>query len=71
MVRMSILKYLHSVKQKPDLPDPNGPLRKAVPLTAISAANEKVNESLNEVEVKEKFKEGPQILLISDISTQV
>ena len=50
---MSILKYLHSVKT--DLPDPSGPLRKAVPLTATAAANEKVDESL---EVKEKLKQG-------------
>ena len=49
---MSILKYFHPVKQKPDLPDPSGPLSQAVPPTAIAAANVKVAEALNDAEVK-------------------
>ena len=49
---MSILKYFHPVKQKPDLPDPNGPLSQSLPSTAIAAANVKVTDALNEAEVK-------------------
>ena len=40
------------MKQKPDLPDPSGPLSQAVPPTAIAAANVKVAEALNDAEVK-------------------
>ena len=41
------------MKQKPDLPDPSGPLKEAVPRTAIAAAaNVKVTEAFNETEVK-------------------
>ena len=50
---MSILKYFHPVKQKPDLPDPSGPLSQTVPPTAIAAANIKVTEALNEAEVRQ------------------
>ena len=49
---MSILKYFHPLREKPDLPDPSGPLRETVPPTAIVAANVKVNEALNEAELK-------------------
>ena len=51
---MSILMYFHPVKQKPDLPDPSGPLKEKVPPAAIAAANAKVVESIDEAEVKKK-----------------
>ena len=53
-MRMSILKYFHSVKQKPDLPDPSGPLREKVLPTAIATANAKVAEAIDEAEVKKR-----------------
>ena len=43
---MSLLKYLSRVDPRyrdPQLPDPNGPLARAVPSSAISVANESVN----------------------------
>ena len=46
---MSLLKYLSRVDLRyhdSQLPDPNGPLARAVPLSAISVANESVNVSL-------------------------
>ena len=49
---MSTLKYFHPLREKPDLQDPSGPLRKTVPPTAIVEANVKVNGALNEVELK-------------------
>ena len=48
MYKMSILKYFHSVKQKPV---PSGPLREAVPSTAIAAANVMV-ATFNKAKVK-------------------
>ena len=42
---MSILKYFRPLREKPDLPDPSGPLREAVSPTAIVEANVKVNEA--------------------------
>ena len=51
---MFIWKYFHPLREKPDLPDPNGLFRETVPLTAIVAVNVKVNEALNEVELKRK-----------------
>ena len=47
----------HPLREKPDLPDPSGPLRETVPPTAIVEANVKVNEALNEAELK-KSKPG-------------
>ena len=49
---ISVLKYFRPLREKPDLPDPIGPLRETVAPTAIVAANAKVNETLNEVELK-------------------
>ena len=46
------LEYFNPLKQKPDLPDPSGPLSEALPSIAIVAANVKVAEALNEGEVK-------------------
>jgi len=50
------LEYFHPVKQKPNLPDPSGPLSLAlsetVLSTAIAATNIKVTKALNEAEVK-------------------
>ena len=46
-VRMSILTYFHPVRQKPDLPDPSGPLKEKVPPAAIAAANAKVVEAID------------------------
>ena len=46
---MSLLKYLSRVDPRyhdSQLPDPNGPLARAVPSSAISVANESVNVSL-------------------------
>jgi len=46
---MSVLKYLSQVDphyRDSQLPDPNGPLARAVPLSAISVANESVSVSL-------------------------
>ena len=51
---MSILKYFHLVKQRPDLPDPSGPLREKVLPTAIAAANAKVIEAIDEAEVRKR-----------------
>ena len=45
MHAMSILKYFRPLREKPDLPDPSGPLRETVPPTAIVEANVKVNEA--------------------------
>ena len=45
------------LREKPDLPDPSGALRETVPSTAIVEANVKVNEALNEAELK-KSKPG-------------
>ena len=42
---MSILKYFRPLREKPDLPDPSGPLRETVPPTTIVVANVKVNEA--------------------------
>ena len=53
-VRMSILTYFHPVKQKPNLPDPSGPLKEKVPPAAIAAANGKVFEAIDEEEVKKR-----------------
>ena len=55
---MSILKYFRPLREKPDLPDPSGPLRETVPPTTIVAANAKVIEALNEAELK-KVQAGP------------
>ena len=52
MHAMSILKYFCPLREKPDLPDPSAPLRETVPPTAIVEANVKVNEALNEAELK-------------------
>ena len=52
MHTMSVLKYFRPLREKPDLPDPSAPLRETVPLTAIVKANVKVNEVLNEAELK-------------------
>ena len=52
MHAMSILKYFHPLREKPDLPDPSAPLRETVPPTGIVAANMKVNEALTEAELK-------------------
>ena len=52
MHAMSILNYFCPLREKPDFPDPSGPLKKAVPPTAIVAVNMKVNEALNEAELK-------------------
>ena len=49
---MSILNYFCPLREKPDFPDPSGPLKKAVPPTAIVVVNMKVNEALNEAELK-------------------
>ena len=49
---MTILPYFHPVKQKPDLPDPSGPLKEKVLPAAIAAANAKVVEAINEAELK-------------------
>ena len=51
---MFILKYFRPLRKKPDLPDPSGLFRETVPPIAIVAANVKVNEALNEVELKRK-----------------
>ena len=40
------------MREKPDLPDPSGPLRETVPPTAIVSVKAKVNEALNDVELK-------------------
>ena len=45
MHAMSILKYFRPLREKPDLPDPSGPLRETVPPTAIVKVNVKVNEA--------------------------
>ena len=42
------LEILHPVKQKLDLPDPNGPLSQIVLPMAIAAANIKFAKALNE-----------------------
>ena len=47
---MSILKYMHPLKEKPAFPDPTHPLSEKVPSQAIAAANVKVIEALKEVE---------------------
>ena len=49
---MSILKSMRPLKEKPDLPDPTGPLSEKVPSQAIAAANVKVIEALEEVQEK-------------------
>ena len=54
---MSILTYFHPVKQKPDLPDPSGPLKEKVPPAAIAAANAKVVEAINKAEVKKSARD--------------
>ena len=41
MYAMSILKYFRPLWEKPDLPDPSGPLRETVLPAAIFAANVK------------------------------
>ena len=41
----SILKYFRPLREKPDLPDPSGPLRETVPPTEIVKTNVKVNEA--------------------------
>ena len=57
---MSILKYFRTLREKPDLPDPSGPLRETVQPTAIVAVNVKVNEALNDgSRIEEKCKQGP------------
>ena len=43
MHTMSILKYFHPLREKPNLPDPSSPLRETVPPTAIFEAKVKVN----------------------------
>ena len=68
---MSILKYFRPLREKPDLPDPSGPLRETVPPTTIVAANAKVNEALNEVELKKSASKGPWNVLICDASSEV
>ena len=52
MASMSILKYMRPLKEKPDLPDPTGPLSEKVPSQAIAAVNMKVIEALEEVQEK-------------------
>ena len=49
---MCILTYFHLVKQKPDHPDPSGPLREKVLTTAIAVANAKVIEAIKKAEVR-------------------
>ena len=52
------------MKQKPDLPDPSGSLRRKAPPTAIPAANAKVAGAINEGKVKmEKGKQRSWSLL--------
>ena len=53
------------LKQKPDLPDPSGPLSKQIPSTAIASANVKVLEALKEHgEEKKKRPRRPYLLLM-------
>ena len=49
MASMSILKYMRSLKEKPDFPDPTGPLSEKAHSKAIPVANVKVIEGLEEV----------------------
>ena len=51
---MFIWKCFRPLREKPDLSDPSGLFRETVPPAAIVAANVKVNEALNEVELKRK-----------------
>ena len=43
---MSILKYLHPVKKKPELPDHNGSLSASMPPSAVLSVNAKVTDVL-------------------------
>ena len=64
---MSILNTFRGpLREKPDLSDPSGPLRKTVPPTAIVAANMKVNEA----ELK-KIASRARAMYISDASAEV
>ena len=70
---MCILKYFRPLREKPDLPDPIGPLRETVLPTAIV----KVNVKINKPELKKSsYKPGPSVerkwnVLISDASAEV
>ena len=65
----SILKYVCPLKQKPDLPDPSGPLSEQIPWTAITSANVKVLEALKEC--GEEKKEIPRTILVVDAFPEV
>ena len=64
--KMSILKYLHPLKQKQDLPDSSGPLSEKIPSTAIASANVKVLEALEEGEENKRKSQGPYLSLPPD-----
>ena len=53
---MSILKYFHPVKLKPDLPDHNGPLCEKMPFSAILSEYTKVMDVL---EKRTSSSQGP------------
>ena len=59
-ITMSILKYFRPVKQKPDLPDRNGPLYEKMPSSAVSSANTKVMDAL---EKRASSGRGPYLVL--------
>ena len=46
MCSMLILKYFHPVKQKPNFPDPSGPVSQTVPPTVIATVNVKAIKAL-------------------------
>ena len=60
---MSILRYVHFLKQKSDLPSPVGPLSEKVPSSAISAANKNVIKALNDAQERKKRTRGPYLSL--------
>ena len=60
------MKYLSRVDPRyhdSQLPDPNGPLARAVPSSAISVANESVNVSLESVNVSLESNEKAAIII--------
>ena len=73
MHMMCILKYFRPLREKPDFPDPIGPLTETVPPTAIV----KVNVKINKPELKKSScKPGLSVecewnILISDASAEV